>query len=107
MAWKKTPRVLIDAFEAALPRDPRVEPRKMFGYPAAFTGSHMFAGTHEDRLVIRLAEDERRSLLALPGARPFEPIPGRVMREYVVAPPDVARDPQALAPWLAKAFAYA
>jgi TfoX/Sxy family transcriptional regulator of competence genes len=107
MAWKKTPPALIEAFEAALPRDPRVEARKMFGYPAAFVSSHMFAGTHEERLLIRLPEDERNALLAHPGAKPFEPMPGRVMREYVVAPPDVVAAPRALADWLAKAFTYA
>lgn len=30
--WKKSSPALVERFEAALPRDPRVEPKKMFGY---------------------------------------------------------------------------
>lgn len=107
MAWKKAPASLIEAFDGALPRDARVERRKMFGYPCAFVNGNMFAGTHEHRLIVRLAEEQRDALLALPGAGRFEPMPGRVMREYVVVPLDMLADRAALAHWLRRSFDYA
>jgi TfoX/Sxy family transcriptional regulator of competence genes len=79
----------------------------MFGYAAAFTGGNMFAGLHEAGLVMRLPEKEREAFLGQEGARPFEPMPGRVMREYVVAPDSLADAPAALRDWIGKAFRYA
>jgi hypothetical protein len=36
--WRKSPDALIVLFDAALLDDPRVERRKMFGYPCAQRG---------------------------------------------------------------------
>jgi TfoX/Sxy family transcriptional regulator of competence genes len=83
------------------------EPRKMFGYSAAFVNGNMFAGLHEVGMVMRLPEKERDRFLELAGAHPFEPMPGRVMREYVVAPDALADEPRAVRSWLTKAFRYA
>jgi len=41
------------------------------------------------------------------GYQRFEPLPGRVMREYVVAPGVLANEPGALRRWLRTAFGYA
>jgi len=46
--WRKSPDDLIALFYAALPEDPRVERRKMFGYPCAFVGGNLFSGLHAD-----------------------------------------------------------
>ena len=105
--WTKAPPALIEAFAAALPDDPRVERRSMFGYPAAFVNGQMFSGLHQDDWMLRLGEAERAKLLALPGAKPFEPMPGRPMREYAVLPPALHTDRRAARRWLAKALAYA
>jgi TfoX/Sxy family transcriptional regulator of competence genes len=78
----------------------------MFGYPAAFAANgHMFTGLHEDRWVIRLPA-EARAELAAAGGTPFEPMPGRPMREYLVLPAAVVADPGALAPWLERSLEY-
>jgi hypothetical protein len=79
----------------------------MFGYPAGFVGGNMFAGLHQENLVIRLDATARAELLAVPGASIFEPMPGRQMKEYVVAPPSVIADVAALRRWLLCAFAHA
>jgi len=105
MSWKKSPPELIARFDEALPRDPRVERRQMFGYPCAFTNGNMFTGLHQDKLFVRLAEKERGELLRRAGARPFEPMPGRPMAEYVVVPDSLPR--QQLAKWIAAALEYA
>jgi TfoX/Sxy family transcriptional regulator of competence genes len=107
MAWRKPPPELIAAFAAALPDDPRVEPRKMFGCPCAFAGGNMFAGLHQESLVLRLGDAERERFLDLPGATSFQPMPDRVMREYVVAPPELVADRAGLRRWIARALAYA
>jgi len=80
------------------------EVRKMFGYPAAFANGHMFTGLFADQWMIRLPDDARDELAAI-GGRPFEPMPGRPMREYVSLPDALTVDPAALAPWLERALA--
>jgi TfoX/Sxy family transcriptional regulator of competence genes len=101
MAWRKSPPELVRAFDAALPQRDGVERRKMFGYPAAFVNGNMFAGLHQDDVLVRLSEAERQALLAR-GGRNFEPMPGRVMKSYLLVPE--ASDNQALSLWLRKAF---
>ena len=107
MAWRKSPPALIELFDAALPEDPRVERRQMFGYPAAFAGGNMFAGLFEDKCVLRLAEAEREALRSKHGAVGFEPMPGRPMREYSVLPEKLLADRKAFRSWLERGLAYA
>src|SRR5581483_3936890 len=107
MAWEKSPPDLIERFHAALPDDPHVQRRQMFGYPAAFVGGNHFAGTFQSSIVVRLDDQGCRELLALPGAEPFAPLPGRTMRGYVVLPESVQADPVALGGWIERAFIHA
>ncbi|MBI5499972.1 MAG: TfoX/Sxy family protein [Deltaproteobacteria bacterium] len=107
MQWRKSPPALIEAFEAALPVDPQAQRRQMFGYPCAFVNGHMFAGLHQEHLIVRLEERARSELLGIPGAETFEPMPGRVMREYVVVPPRIVENGVALREWIDRAFAFA
>ncbi|HLE59882.1 MAG TPA: TfoX/Sxy family protein [Candidatus Limnocylindria bacterium] len=104
-AWRKAPAALADQFSASLAELPGAALRQMFGYPAAFANGHMFTGLHQDRWVIRLP-DAARSELAGAGAIPFEPMPGRPMREYLVLPESLVNDPDALRPWLERALAH-
>jgi TfoX/Sxy family transcriptional regulator of competence genes len=105
MAWKKSSPELIARFSACLPDDPLVERRSMFGYPCAFVQGHMVSGLHEERLIVRLPADERDALMAEGGAI-FSPMPGRLMKEYVVVPPALVAKHQALCTWVARAVAY-
>lgn len=81
---KPTPGALA-RLEAWLPRDPRVTVRPMFGNKGAFANRQMFAGIFGDAVIVRLPEAERVALIAA-GGQPFEPMPGRPMREYIVLP---------------------
>ena len=76
-----------------------VEHRPMFGCPAYFTGGNLFAAVHATGVTVRLPEAARRELATL-GATPFEPMPGRVMREYMVLPPSVLADAEKTAGWV-------
>jgi TfoX/Sxy family transcriptional regulator of competence genes len=103
--WKKAPPELAALFEAVLSAEPRAERRAMFGYPAAFVNGNMLTGLHQDDWMVRLSALDRAALVTQ-GGRPFEPMPGRPMREYVVLPPAVLRDPRALAGWIRRGLAY-
>ncbi len=66
----------------------------------------MFAGLHEAGMVLRLPDEQRAEFLRLKGAEQFEPMAGRVMREYVVVPGILLEAPAQLRPWVEKALAY-
>src|SRR5438309_6683980 len=104
MKWEKAPEELKQKFEAAFPPAP-AERRQMFGYPAGFVNGNMFGGLHEARVVLRLPEAERKKLLD-GGAKLFEPMPGRPMKEYVVLPPKLVDDAQKLKQWAQVAAKY-
>jgi TfoX/Sxy family transcriptional regulator of competence genes len=106
MKWRKPSEELIKTFEAIVPGPPAVT-RKMFGFPAAFVNGNMFIGLHQEDMLVRLPEEPRTKLLGISGARTFEPMPGRPMREYVVVPPTLLSDRKKLESWVAKAFEYA
>ncbi|HXK24802.1 MAG TPA: TfoX/Sxy family protein [Myxococcota bacterium] len=104
--WRRSPPELAQAFDGALPDDPRIERRAMFGFPCAFTGGHLFSGLHQADILVRLDEPDREKLLSQPGARVFEPMAGRPMREYVLVPPALHADPRALRGWIARALEF-
>jgi len=107
MTWKKNSPVTVARIEEALRGIP-VTKKLMFGCPSWFAGDAMCCGVHDDHLFLRLAEQDREQLLAQwPDARRFEPLPGRVMREYVVLPPALLESGVTLREWLARSFAYA
>jgi hypothetical protein len=107
MALRKSSPDLIARFDRAVPKEPAVERREMFGFPAAFLGGRLFASLYQEDVVLRLAEADRQELLDMPGARRFEPRPGRVMGEFVVLAPAQAADDAALAAWIERARAHA
>jgi TfoX/Sxy family transcriptional regulator of competence genes len=104
--WKPAPREAAAAFEAATAGLPGAEPRKMFGYSCVFAKGHMFAGLHEEGMVLRLPDEQRAEFLRLKGAEQFEPMSGRVMREYVVVPRVLLNAPDQLRAWVENSLAY-
>ena len=105
MKLAKSPPELIARFDEVLPSG--VERRVMFGYPAGFVNGNMFMGLFAEHMILRLEESDRRRLLAVKGAAPFEPMPGRPMREYVVVPPAFIAAPVKLRAWVKRALEYA
>jgi TfoX/Sxy family transcriptional regulator of competence genes len=104
MEWQKTPPELVELFHAAVPADPFVQRRQMFGFPAAFVNGNLFASMHQADMVVRLPKDQYDELLAIPGAAPFEPMPGRAMTGYAVLPEAIRDDPASARAWLQRAF---
>jgi TfoX/Sxy family transcriptional regulator of competence genes len=105
--WTRSPVWLVQAFDAALPGDDSIERRQMFGYPAAFVRGNMATGLFREQLIVRLPEGRRAALLAEPGSAPFEPMPGRPMKEYVVVSPALVSDQRELKRWIGEAASYA
>ncbi|HET7089833.1 MAG TPA: TfoX/Sxy family protein [Anaerolineae bacterium] len=104
--FKPAPEAVVTLFHAAITGLPDVESRKMFGYPCAFINGQMLTGVYEDRIMLRLSEQDRAQFLKLPGAKLFEPMPGRPMREYVELPSSIMSSPSQLKRWLKRGLAY-
>jgi TfoX/Sxy family transcriptional regulator of competence genes len=104
VAWTKSPQSLVELFDEHLPDDPRVERRKMFGYPSVFVGGNMCAGLFQDGMFARLSPQDRAALPC--GGQSFEPMPGRPMKDYALIPDDIIADEQALARTLASAVSF-
>jgi len=106
MKFEKSPPWLVELFGDALAATPG-ERRQMFGYPCGFLNGQLFCGLFATSMFVRLCEEDRTALLATEGARVFDPMGGRPMREYVVMPPALLDDAEALRQWLSRAVAYA
>lgn len=106
MKWRKPPAELVEIFHELVPDDPAVDFRPMFGGPCYWVNGNMFAAVHQESIVVRLGEAERTDLLVQPGAAPFEPMPGRIMKEYVVLPEAMVAAREPARAWLARGLAY-
>ena len=106
-AWKKAPPENEEFFNRVLAGCEGVEKRRMFGYPCAFTGGNMFFGLFSEEFFLRLAEKDRLQILSGGQAVPFEPLPGRVMKEYVSLAGGVVSDESVFQTWFKKSLVYA
>lgn len=104
---KPTSPALKSRFQSLVARIRGAVPMAMFGQVGATIADHMFAGTFEDQIVVRLPEAERAMFARMFGGGAFEPMPGRPMREYVAASADVLHDDATLLAWMKRAAAYA
>jgi len=106
-SFEKSPPELVARFEAVAVRFGNAERRKMFGYPALFVGGNLATGLFADSWMVRLHATDLEELLAVPGAGPFSPMPGRTMTGYATLPADVVADDAAVESWVARAVAFA
>ena len=103
-AMPKSDPTIAALFETLLPTDERVVIRPMFGHKAAFVSGNMFTGTFGKDIFVRLDEPSRAELLAVDGAKPFEPMKGRPMTEYVQLPESLLNEPPKAQAWLERAL---
>lgn len=101
---KSSPPEWVERFTAALPADPRIVRKPMFGYPAAFAEGNLVCSLYQDAVVVRLGKDGAARAVAEHGARQFAPMPGRTMTGYVLVPPTDAEQQETLATWLRQAL---
>ena len=79
------------------------QPGLMFGSPCYKVGGKMALGVFGDGLVLKLGEARSRALIDAGQAQPFEPMPGRAWREWVLLAADLA----SARPLCAEALAHA
>lgn len=94
-------------FEAIVPTRPGVEVRPMFGHLAGFVHGNMFVGLFGPHVFVRLGSGEREELMAETGTSPFEPMPGRPMKEYVVIPSAWRSEPERARAWAIRSYEWA
>ncbi len=104
-SFATSPPELVTRFDEVMTRIPVAQRRSMFGYPCAFANEQMFTGLFAADWMVRLPDDARDELFAA-GGRPFEPMPGRPMKEYATFPASLIEEPAALTPWLERSLAY-
>ena len=106
MEWRKSPNELVEFLHARM-KGVEAEGRKMFGYPCYFVNGNMFVGLFQDDVFLRISLEDQKTVLAKhKGLTPFEPLPGRKMKEYLVIPKDVYTDNKAFDELLKLSFGY-
>lgn len=103
--WKKSSFALQEQFRDFM-EGYEVEHRKMFGYPCCFLNGNMMTGLHEENWIVRLSEEDRNAYQQRYQVAPFEPMEGKVMREYLVIPEEVRKNPVDLAEWMDASWRY-
>ena len=104
MKLTKSPPELMERFARALPEDPRVARRPMFGYPSGTVNGNMFAGTFGDDAIVKIVGEPGVGWVLSHGGEPFCPAPGKVMGGFWVVPRVDSSDLPRLREWVQRAF---
>ena len=104
-AFTKPTEPTLKAFHDATTGLAGAEPRTMFGYPSVFLNGNMLACIFQDRIMVRLSEADRAEAANV-GGKPFEPSPGRAMKEYVELPAKIVGSSSELRSWLDRARSF-
>ena len=106
MTWKKPSEELSQFLEEKIASF-NVKKRKMFGCPAYFVNDNMLAGVFQDVIFMRLSEADRIEIRSgYDEAIPFEPIKGRIMKEYVVLPETLYNNSEKFQEWLNRSYQF-
>ena len=107
MPWQKANPALIEALEKVV-IEYSCDCRLMFGSTTFFVNNNMFAGVHQDTVILRLLDTERAALYkAHPEAGPFTPIPNRPMKEYAALPESLTKNAVLLTTFVKRSYDYA
>src|ERR1700674_1578663 len=85
---KPAPRAVVayDSIAASMTKKGGVEASQMFGMPTLKVKGKAFAGLFNDAMVFKLKGVHHAAALALAGAKLFDPMGGRPMKEWVQVP---------------------
>ncbi|MFC2122848.1 TfoX/Sxy family protein [Bacteroidota bacterium] len=107
MPWKKASAELINLLEESMVNF-RCDRKMMFGSPTFFVNNNMFAGVHQDTIIMRLPEQDRQEMQSrYDEAAPFEPMAGHIMKEYIALPESLSGNNDILQEWLNRSYEYA
>jgi TfoX/Sxy family transcriptional regulator of competence genes len=102
---KPSPGLIVE-FKAVVAQLHGAEPRKMFGYDAAFVNGNMAVGLWQNTCVVKVSERDAERALASGQAIPFAPMKGRVMTGWLELSEELAHDPEQLLAWAERALAH-
>ena len=98
---------LADRIRAEVAGEKNLTEQKMFGGLAFLIGGHMaVAASGKGGLMLRCDPDETETLLAEPGAQPFE-MRGKEMRGWLRVEAAAVVDDEALRTWVDRGVSYA
>lgn len=104
MSWEKVSKEKCELLDGYL-QTFSLQKKTMFGCPVYFANGYMFTGVHGDKIFLRLADDQQIAVKAqYPEACAFEPIKGRIMKDYITIPQTMYDDAAAFNVWLLQAF---
>ena len=98
------PKALQAILAEAAPPDLPLVFRPMFGGVIAYVDGKTFASLSNVGLALKLAGEDHRAFMALPGAAPLQYEPHMPpSKSYVVAPQVLIDDPEAFRAWIVRA----
>jgi TfoX/Sxy family transcriptional regulator of competence genes len=104
--WNKPSPELQDIIEQAVGKY-TCTMKKMFGSNMFFVNNNMWTGVHQNRLILRMGEEDRGAILRSHSeVAMFEPMPGRIMTEYIDLPEQLVRDETFLSEWLERSHTF-
>ena len=106
MKFDKPSEEILTWFEEHAPEGLNITKRKMFGYPCRFFNNNMFMGLFQSQVFLRLSKEDKQKFLTIKDAHQFEPMPGRIMKEYVILPSDLLNNDEQVQYWLSRSLAY-
>lgn len=97
MDWEKADQNLVE-YLATLVAGYACKKKMMFGASVYFVNDNMWTGVKGKIVFLRLSENDE--------IRPFEPAPGRMMKEYVEVPESKLTDDEFAHKWLDISYSY-
>jgi len=107
MKMPKTAPEPLELFRKLVEGDARLAVKKVFGHPTAFVNGNMSFGVFGSDLFFRLSDADQKLAVQIPGTRPFEPMPGRPMRGYLVLPSPVLKKVPEARRWVERSVRHA
>ncbi|GGL60601.1 TfoX/Sxy family protein [Sporolactobacillus putidus] len=106
MDWEKADQNLGE-YLATLVAGYACKKKMMFGASVYFVNDNMWTGVKGKIVFLRLSENDRSAIQAENDEiRPFEPAPGRMMKEYVEVPESKLTDDEFAHKWLDISYSY-
>ena len=106
MKFEKPSQEMLTWFENHAPEGSSISKRKMFGYPCRFFNNNMFIGLFESQVFLRLSSHDKEEFLQIDGAEQFKPLPGKIMKEYVIIPSKILTNEDKLKQWITRSIQY-
>jgi len=105
MAWKKSPEESLTFLSETL-KDVECQSKQMFGYRSTSLTTICLLELIRTTYFYDWRQKIGRRLMNYEGIRPFEPMPGRIMKEYVAIPEPLYRNKKIFTELLAKSIQY-